>query len=175
MPDPAMTEALREAYASAPVAAAAMDTIEVWHPAFTAPVRVAAGGLSFDGRLEAEAPRDAGDVVTFLAVPFRIVPPAMTGDGVPEMRIEIDNVERELAAQLDLAMTSPDPVELIYRRYLEPTAQDGPEEVRRGLHLLSVTAGLLRVTGTAGWMDLRNEMFPRLDYSIEQFPTLDFQ
>lgn len=174
MPDPALTEALRQAYASAGVDAPCADTLELWHPAFTAPVRVAAGGTTIDARLEEDAPRDAGEVVSFVGIPFRLVPPEVTPEGAPELRVEIDNVDRELAAQLDLAAAAPQPVELIWRRYLLPTLDDGPDYVVRGLHLRTVSAGLLRVTATAGWPDLVNERFPRLDYRIEQFPTLDF-
>lgn len=174
MPDPLLSEALREAYAAAPLAAVAVDTIELWHPEFTAAVRVAAGGRAFDGVLEGDAPRDAGETVTFIPVPFRFVPPVVSDEGVAELRVEIDNVEREVAAQLALAVTSPEPVEIIWRRYLVPTAGDGPEMVVRGLHLQTAGAGLGRVDATAGWPDLVNEAFPRLAYRAEQFPTLDF-
>jgi hypothetical protein len=174
MPDPLLSEAIREAYASAPVEAIAVDTLELWHPAFTAAVRVAAGGRALDARLEDDAPRDAGAMVTFLPVPFRLVPPAVTDEGAAELRVEIDNVEREVSAQLSLAVTSPAPVEILWRRYLLPTAGDGPEMVLRGLHLQTAGAGLARVTATAGWPDLVNEAFPRLAYRAEQFPTLDF-
>lgn len=174
MPDPLLSEALREAYASAPVDAIAVDTLELWHPAFTAAVRVAAGGRALDAALEDDAPRDAGETVTFIAVPFRLIPPAVTDEGVAELRVEIDNVEREVSAQLALAVTSPEPVEIVWRRYLLSTAGDGPEMVMRGLHLQSAGAGLGRVDATAGWPDLVNEAFPRLSYRAEQFPTLDF-
>lgn len=174
MPDPAMSAALREAYASVPIDAIAVDTIELWHPAFTAAVRVAAGGRALDARIEGDAPRDAGASVTFIAVPFRLVPPAVTDEGVAEIRVEIDNVEREVTAQLALAVTAPDPVEIIWRRYLTSSADDGPEMVLRGLHLQTAGAGFGRVAATAGWPDLVNEAFPRLAYRATQFPTLDF-
>ncbi|QLQ18683.1 MAG: DUF1833 family protein [Exiguobacterium profundum] len=38
MPD--LSEALREAYASAPVGLVIHDTLEFWHPAFATPIRV---------------------------------------------------------------------------------------------------------------------------------------
>lgn len=39
-PDPALSAALREAYASASVDEVIHHTLELWHPAFTAPIRV---------------------------------------------------------------------------------------------------------------------------------------
>ena len=35
MPDPALSEAIREAYASAPADVVVLHTLEIWHPSFT--------------------------------------------------------------------------------------------------------------------------------------------
>ena len=40
MPDPALSAAIQEAYASAPVDQVIYHTLELWHPAFSAAIRV---------------------------------------------------------------------------------------------------------------------------------------
>jgi hypothetical protein len=40
MPDPALSQALKEAFASAPAGTVILDTLEIWHPTFNEPIRV---------------------------------------------------------------------------------------------------------------------------------------
>ena len=40
MPDPALSAALAEAYAAAPIDQVILHTLEIWHPAFSVPIRV---------------------------------------------------------------------------------------------------------------------------------------
>ena len=58
MPDPAMSAALREAYASAPVDLVVYHTLEFWHPAFSEPLYVVRDTANLDARKEAAAAPD---------------------------------------------------------------------------------------------------------------------
>lgn len=173
MPDPALSAAIREAYASAPVASVVIHTLELWHPSFSAPVRVVRDRAALDARIEAGAARNAGEVVTFTAYAFDIVPPDQTATGLPQVTIEIDNVSREIAAQIDLAVRQPEPITAIYRAYLSDTALDGPEtDPPLELTLMTVSANVFRVRATAGFPNLLNRKFPALAYDLDSFPGL---
>ena len=173
MPDPALSAAIQEAYASAPVDQVIYHTLELWHPAFSAPIRVVRDFNAIDARVEAGAARDAGAVVTFVAFAFDIVPPDQTTSGVPQCVIEIDNVSREILAQIDLAVVSAEQIKAIYRAYLSDALLDGPEnDPPMELTLISVSATPFRIRATAGFPDLVNLKFPKLDYDLETFPGL---
>ena len=173
MPDPALSAAIQEAYASAPVDQVIYHTLELWHPAFSTPIRVVRDFNAIDARIEAGAARGAGAVVTFVAFAFDIVPPDQTTSGVPQCVIQIDNVDREILAQIDLAVVSAEQIKAIYRAYLSDALLDGPEnDPPMELTLISVSATPFRIRATAGFPDLVNLKFPKLDYELETFPGL---
>ena len=173
MPDPALSAAIAEAYASAPVDQVIYHTLELWHPAFTVPIRVVRDFTALDARIEAGAARDAGAVVTFVGFAFDIVPPDQTTTGVPQCVIEIDNVDRQILAQIDQAVQTAEQITVIYRAYLSDAVLDGPEnDPPMELTMISVSATPFRIRATAGFPDLVNLRFPKLDYDLETFPGL---
>jgi hypothetical protein len=173
MPDPSLSEALREAYASAPVDQVIYHTLEIWHPAFSVPIRVVRDSADLDARIEAGAARDAGAIVTFVAYAFDIVPPDQTSTGVPQCTIEIDNVSRDILSQIDAAVVQPDPIVAIYRSYLSDELDTGPEnDPPLALTLISISATPMRIRAVAGFPDLLNTRFPKRDYELERFPGL---
>lgn len=173
MPDPAISVALAEAYASAPVDEVILHTIELHHPVFAVPIRVVRDRVALDARLEASAPRDAGEVVTFVAYAFDLTPPEQTTAGSPQCVLEIDNVSREILTQLRLAIRETEPVQVIYRAYLDHTAADGPEnDPPLRMELKQVSATPLRIRATAGFPDLLSRSWPRLVYDVSKFPGL---
>ena len=173
MPDPTLSAALAEAYASAPVDQVIWHTLEIWHTAFSVPIRVVRDTVALEARIEAGAARDAGLIVTFVAYAFDIVPPDQTSTGLPQCVIEIDNISRDILAQIDLAVTEPEPIIVIYRSYLSGSALTGPENIPpMELQLITISATPLRIRATAGFPDLVNRRFPKLDYDLESFPGL---
>jgi hypothetical protein len=173
MPDPTLSDAIREAYASAPVDEVILHTLELWHPAFSVPIRVVRDRVALEARIEAGAARDAGAIVTFVAYAFDVIPPEVTSEGAPELTIEIDNVDRAILAQLDLAVVSDDPVSVIYRAYLDHGALDGPEtDPPLEMVLTAVSATPFRLRATASFATLHDRAFPGLFYDLETFPGL---
>jgi len=182
MADDPFAEALREAYASAPSDVIVLSTLELWHPSFDVPVRVVhdEGELLEDdpeeiwGRiftLEDEAPRNGGEAVTFLAAAFEAQQPAAEQNQSPEMVIRINNVDEILMEALDKAVDVGSPIEAIYREYFS----DAPETVQfllTGLSIKRVAATMLRIEGTAGFLDLFNTAFPNASYSPAEHPSL---
>lgn len=173
MPDPAMSAAIQEAYASAPVGQVVYHTLEIWHPAFSTPIRVVRDHGALDARLEATAARNPGEIVTFVTYAFDIVPPDQSTSGLPQCTIEIDNVDREIGIQIDAATISGEETTVIYRSFLSDTLDDGPE-IDPPMELAVITASIvgLRIRATAGYPDLLNKKFPALEYDLETFPGL---
>lgn len=173
MPDPTLSAAIAEAYASAPVGLVTWETIEIWHPAFTAPIRVVRDSVSLDARIEAGADRDAEALVTFTAYPFDLIPPDQSSASVPQAILEIDNIARDIGQQLDIAITDGRPVEVIWRTYLSGHELVGPEHLPPVRMQLSATSlSVTRVRAVVGFRDLVNAAFPTLEYDAERFPGL---
>lgn len=173
MPDPVLSAALKEAYAIARTDEVIYHTIELWHPAFTAPIRVVRDYVAIDARIEAGAARDAGLIVPFTPYAFNVVPPDQSATALPRSTIEIDNVSREIQAQIDAAVMQGDPVTMIYRTYLSGELTVGPEnDPPLEMELISIGANPVRITATAGFANLLDRRFPALDYELETFPGL---
>ena len=173
MPDPTLSAAILEAYASAPTDLVIFHTLELWHPSFTVPIRVVRDNAALDARIEAGAARDAGSIVTFVAYAFDVVPPDQTSDALPQCIIEIDNVSREILAQIDIAVTASSPITVIYRQYLSDQVTVGPEnDPPLEMTLTHISATPLRIRAVAGFANLLDRPFPALDYELETFPGL---
>jgi hypothetical protein len=171
MPDAALTEAIKEAYASCPSSAVILHTLEFRHPAFSAPIRVVRDYQDVLATLELDAPVDAGTQVTFVAFAFDFdLPEVVTG--IPSITITIDNVSRDIMANLDAAVISGQQVELTYRPYLSSDLT-GPQ-MDPPLHLVvdEIDADVFQVTARATFGDLAGRKFPNELYTAEQFPGL---
>lgn len=178
MPDPTLAQALREAYAAAPSDVVILHTLELRHPSFTdennqsMAIRVVRDNADLTARLEASAPLDAGEMVTFIAMGFDLELPPVSTAPVPEIVITLDNVSREIVKHLDAAAESQDKIEVTYRPYLS-TDTEGPQlDPPITLVLTEVTATPLRVSGRARMLDVGNKAFPGQTYNAQTFPSL---
>ena len=206
MPDPALEQAIREAYASAPADTVVLHTLELRHPAFVddngrpTAVRVvrnfadadrwrALGGekaqaaldalpadarerVGLVARLEADAPKDAGRMVPFIALAFDLELPPVDTAPVPEIAVTLDNVSREIVRHLDAAATSLERIEVTYRPYLS-TDLEGPQmDPPITLTLTEVEVDVFRATGRARMLDIGNKAFPAETYTAKRFPGL---
>lgn len=172
MPDSTLSQAIQEAYASAPSDEVIYHTLEIWHEDFTVPIRVVRDHANLSATLEATAPRDASTEVEFLAFAFDIVPPDVTHDAVPQCVIELDNVDRTILAQVDGAVTSGTPISIIYRAFLSSDLTGPENDPPLTLTVKSISADVFRIRAVAGFDDLANRRFPALEYEAETFPGL---
>ena len=200
MPDPALSQAIKEAYAAAPSDVVILHTLELRHPEFTQPIRVvrnfpdqqtwiALGGAAVEAvldsmdpearelvglvaRLEDSAPLDAGQLVPFIALAFDLELPPVENVPVPEAVLTIDNVGREITDALEAAATSQDKIEVTYRAYLS-TDIEGPQmDPPLTLTLSDARANPLKVTGRVRMLDIGNKAFPSVVYTAKKFPGL---
>lgn len=167
MPNTALTDAIREAYATAPTDVVYLETLEISHPDVEETVYLVKDRQNHDLTLEG-----AGGVKTFEACPFRFSLPASGDNGVQELSLAVDNVDRRISDFLNTAKESLDPVTVTYRPYLasDPTTpQLNPPLV---LYLTDVVITAVEVSGKATFADILNKKFPTEIYTRARFPSL---
>ncbi len=131
-----LSQAIKEAYASAPAGVIVIHTLEFRHPNFLddynqpTAIRVVLGHKNLTARLEATAPLNPSAYVTFVPLAFDLDLPNIEHIATPEIGISIDNVSREIEDNLTIAAASPYPVEVTYRPYLN-TNLTNPQMIHR--------------------------------------------
>ena len=150
MPDSTLSQAIKEAYASAPTSSIIYHTLEIYHPSFTVPIRVVRDTVNLTATLESTAPRDASTAVLFVGYQFDITPPEISTSGVPQCTIEIDNVSREILAQIENAVNSgsQELITMCYRAFLQPPAQGLVKNIFGMGRGGRITGGLFYLYGT---------------------------
>jgi hypothetical protein len=172
MSDTTLSQAIKEAYASAPANVVIYHTLELRHPAFTTPIRVVRDFTDLTATLEATAPANPGAAVLFIAFAFEFSKPEVSSSGVPQITISLDNVDRAIVANIEAAMGSTDLVQVTYREFLSTDLSVPQNNPPLSMTIMSVTADVFKVTCTAGFPDLMNRRFPSTEYSAEVFTGL---
>lgn len=171
MTDTALSQAIKEAYASAP-ADVIYSTLELRHPAFSSPIRVVRDFADLTATLEATAPVNPSTSVTFTRFAFDFTKPEVSSVGVPQITITMDNVDRAIVANIEAALATTDLVQVTYREYLASNLTVPANDPPLSMTIMSVTADVFKVTAVAGFPDLMNRRFPSQEYSAEVFPGL---
>lgn len=173
-----LSQAIKEAYASAPLGQVNYDTIEVRHPSFKddaglpTAIRVVIGYEDIIARLEPEAPLNGGEYVTFVAGAFNLTLPGFKEGEVPQLQLSLDNVSREITGYLESAAANPKPIEVTYRPYLSGDLSGPQMDPPVTMVMTSIQAGVFQVTGTATMDDVNNWPFPSKTYTPDRFPGL---
>lgn len=166
MPSSILSEALKEAYASADAEVIVYHTLEIAHPAFTETLYVVRDWEDLNAYLEDGTP------VTFTRFAFRLVQPEVSPEGVPIFQLEIDNVNREIVNNMQLATQSNDPVKITYREYISTDLSGPQNDPPLEADLSNVKATVFLVTAQASFGNYRNKRFPNEEYTSERFPGL---
>ena len=166
MPASTLSQALKEAYAAAPSDVIIYHTLELNHPAFDQPIYVVNDYDDLLAYLETAAP------VTFLRFAFRLTKPEVSPVGVPQVTVEIDNVSRDILANVQLAMTSTDLITMTYRQYISTDLTGPQNDPPMTMVLSGISATVFKVSATASFGDLHNKRFPNQEYTAERFPGL---
>jgi hypothetical protein len=172
MPDSTLSEAIKEAYASAPVGVINYFTLEFRHSLITSPIRVVRDSINLEATLEAGAPLNPGEAVTFIAYGFDITKAEVSAQGVPQVHIEIDNVDRSIVSSIEAVLASTEPVQLTFREYISTDLTTPQNDPPLHMEVMSVTADVFRVKIVAGWPNLMNKRFPTTAYNSYRFPAL---
>lgn len=167
------TEAWAEAVAIAPINAAILLALEFNHSAFTEPARIVSDRADLVARLEADAPYNPSQYVTFTALPVDIsLPEESTEAPKSSLTILVDNVSGILVPYLDLAIGTLEPVKVILREYVSTdlTTPARTPPIRMVVRAVQVTE--TRVAIEASYGDPSNRAFPGKNYITSEYPGL---
>jgi hypothetical protein len=169
---------LREFYFSADPDVNEVDTVELRHPLFVdefgtvVAVRAVNRREDFTARLEAGAPMNGGELVTFQAAGFKPQRPESSDQGMPTFLLVVANGSHALIPYLDLAVESSDPLYMTFRAYLSDDPS-GPQFIIDQMSARNVAAGVFELTASAGFEDFLNSPFGRRLYTTRDHPGLD--
>lgn len=175
MPDSKLSQAIKEAYASAPSGVIIIHTLEFRHQNFRdefnqpTAIRVVLGHQQLEARLEADAPQDPLAYVIFIPMAFELSLPNVEHLAMPEIGISIDNVSREIEDNLTIAAASPYPVEVTYRPYLNTDLTEPQMNPPLTMTLISAEADDFKVTARAVYGNAANVLVPRETYNTARF------
>lgn len=178
MPDATYSQAWKEAAASAPVGELMLHTLEFRHPNFIdevgqpTAIRVVLDHVDLEAKLEAAAPLNPSQFVTFIAFNFEMTLPETRIASSPELVIAIDNVSTEIEANLALATASPYKVEVTYRAYLSTDLSTPQNIPPLTMTLAGASATDQRVEARATFGDPANLKFPDTTYNTTDYPGL---
>ena len=171
MPDFTLSDALAEAYASAP-AVPTLHTLEIRHPSFTEPIRVVRDFSDVTARLEDSAPLNAGEFVLFVAMNFDLKVPNVEKATSPEFEVSLDNASAEITGYMDAASQSQDLIEMTYRPYLASDLGTPTMNPPLTMVVRAVNVGLFRAVAKAGYGEFANRKFPGETINTTRFPGL---
>lgn len=163
MPDNSLSAAVKEAYASAPSDDIIYHTLDFNHPQFDHPVYIVHG---FDDI----APTDGTGPYT--AMPFSLQLPEVTNQSPPQLKIEVDNVSRDLLFQIELAAEDPQPIVVAYRMYLLSDMSRAQNNPPLQLHISAIDVTQQTISATAAVQNFTNRRFPSRIYRDDQYPGL---
>lgn len=173
------SEALAAAYAVATEEVVLLDTLEFLHPLFVdsedlnISVRVVNSLHPLTATLEATAPMNPGETVTFQPVNFSLTRPKETASGqVSELELRVDNVSRILVPYLDMIRESREGVVAIWRPYASTDLTAPHISPVLSLTLRSISADMTSMVARAGVTDLTNRRFPAAEYTVLKYPWL---
>lgn len=172
MPDATLSQAIKEAYATAPAGEVILHTLEFRHPEFTTPLRVVRDKADLEAFLESTAPENPSEEVLFVQYAFDLELPDVTSGSSPELLLTIDNVSRDIMAYLDLAANSQDLIEVTYRCYLSTDLSAPQNDPPLTMTLKEVECDIFRITARCGFGDYANRPFPRDVYDLQRFAGL---
>lgn len=161
-----LKQAAREAYALAPSDVAVLETLTFTHPSWEAPVYLVKNREDLDLTLE------TGETVTFTACAFRMALPAAGENGLQEIQIAVDNVDRVASDALLTVATSKQPVQVVFRPYLSNDTTAPQMDPPLTLFLTDATITSVEVVCRATFADVLNRSFPSQYYVRRRFPAL---
>lgn len=188
MSDTTLSDALAEAYASAPSSRTLIHTLSITYDGMMVgdvPGEVYIfQGYSGDSdsadniptksfRLEPAASYRGGQAVDFIGIPFDVIPPAVTNSSVSKGKLVLDGVDREVTDLVRGATMLGVPIQVTYRAYLSGLELDGPQnDPPMVFSLQAVKATAFQVTGEITVTNLSLKKFPRELYKRTRFPAI---
>ncbi len=167
MPNDSYYDALKEAYAVAPTNAVVLETLQVTHPSLPdMTIWVVKNDKSLTLGLEDGTPQ------LFERANFQITKPSAGDNGIQELQLSVDNVDRRVSRFIREAKKYQTPVRVRYRPYVSTDLSTPQMAVPLTLYLKGVSFNDFQVTARASFADLINRRFPTKMYTLEDYPSL---
>jgi len=166
MPNESLELAMQEVYALAPNDRVVLVTLQLSHPALTETIYMVQDRVAQNFTLE------TGETVEFEPVPFRLTPPTSGEDGLQELNIAIDNVDRRISDFLELVESERAPVVMTYRPYLSDDPSKPQLDPPLVLSLTDVKINVFEVAGKASFSNITNLKNLTEYYDRRRFPGL---
>ena len=164
--NPALQEAIKEAFAIAPATKVILNTIEIRQEGVQDPVYLV------QARRGMVAVDENGDSHSFEPVGFQFSLPPSNEEGFQSLNIAIDNVGLRVTNFMNTAMSQNEPIKVIYRPYLSDDLTAPQMIPPLVLFLRDVRITAAQVVGRATFMDIVNKKFPAELYTRSRFPSL---
>jgi len=159
--------------ASVPEAQREYRTLEIWHPDLSQAYRFVDNSLDVAFTLEAAAPRNAGQSVTFVGVTLQITEPADRQDAEQTLTVRFGNTDGTMQGIIDQISDAGyfTPVQVVYRKYY---SGDLSAPAVPPLYLFATSLGFDGPTSAAFGaedIDLSQKRSGAL-YTLEDYPGL---
>ena len=161
-----LSDALKEAMVCAPSDDVYLETLEIRHASIAEPIYLVRNREDITATLE------TSDVVVFEAAAFRMALPASGDNGLQELTLAVDNVDRRVSDFFSNAKNYQTPVQCTYRPYLLSDLSEPQMNPPLVLYLSDISITLFEVTAKASFVDLLNKKFPSELYTRARFPSL---
>ena len=163
----AITQTLKEIYASAPASLRYIETLSFSHSLFSQTYYLTNDNTSWNFLLE------TGQQVTFSVMPFRIVLPTSDGKGNQDLGLTLANIGRDLVDPIEAAIANPaEAIRCIYRVYLNQSGTSPQNTPPLTLILTGIQIDKDAVSALATRSDVLNRAFPYNFYKYSSFPGL---
>jgi hypothetical protein len=163
----AISQALKEIYASAPATQRYIETLSFSHSLFPNTYYLTNDNQPWMFTLE------DGQWKDFLVMPFQIVLPTLDGDGNQDLNLTLANIGRDLVDPLEAAIAKPaEPVRCVYRVFLNQHLTRPQNDPVLQLSVTGVQVTKEAVSATATRTDVLNRAFPYNFYRTDLFPGL---
>lgn len=166
MPNPSLSDAIKEAFASCPTGKVIFDTLEIRQTGVQSAIYLVKGQTALT------AFDEDGNERVFFPSGFVFSLPPENEEGFRSLNIAIDNIGRAVSDFVVIAKSEKVPVELIYRPYVSDILTAPAMIPPLILYLKDIQVTTVQVTGRATFFDIINRKFPSDLYTRARFPAL---
>jgi len=157
--------AIQEAYATARSDVVYLDTLTIAHPA-TETLYLVKDRADHDLTLE------TGETHHFVATAFRFILPGDGDNGLQDLQLAVDNVDRRATDFLKACVGSSAPIVVTYRPYMDSDKTRPQMNPPLTLFLTDAVVKATEVTGRATFADILNRKYLSESYVRRRFPAL---
>jgi hypothetical protein len=168
MPNSALKNAIKEAYALAPTNVCILETLEFYNAGGGGHIYLVKDRISHNMKIE------GGVTKTFEAAPFRLALPKVSDGGLQELSISIDNIDRSISDYLKLTKSLQTVTTIKYRPYLSTDLDNPQMDPPLTLYVVSSSINTFEAKILASFLNFQNKKFPSASqyYSRSRFPSL---